>query len=198
MAAVPVYSITRAEIDEFWRRKEVEAEERRLAAEKEAARVMAKTLKMEDYALFEQMMREILKEGNTGDGATAAMVPTAAGGTEARIMGIKHCICLGRLDGLGVVARGPARDASWRSRHASSQRLAHGRGWCQQQAGPRGALAHAASGQARGAVPRAAGGQIPGALRCAAPNARPQAYFLGRRGKFFSWAGSKKLDELDT
>ena len=46
MAAVPVYSITRAEIDEFWRRKEVEAEERRLAAEKEAARIMAKTLKV--------------------------------------------------------------------------------------------------------------------------------------------------------
>ncbi|KAG2573983.1 uncharacterized protein LOC120641426 isoform X4 [Panicum virgatum] len=89
MAAVPVYSITRAEIDEFWRRKEVEAEERRLAAEKEAARIMAKTLKMEDYALFEQMMREIL-EGNTGDGATASMVPAATGGTEARIIGIKH------------------------------------------------------------------------------------------------------------
>ena len=44
---------------------------------------------MEDYALFEQMMREIL-EGNTGDGATASMVPAAAGGTEARIIGIKH------------------------------------------------------------------------------------------------------------
>jgi hypothetical protein len=46
MAAVPVYSITRTEIDEFWRRKEVEAEERRLAAEKEAARIKAKTLKV--------------------------------------------------------------------------------------------------------------------------------------------------------
>ena len=45
MAAVPVYSITRTEIDEFWR-KEVEAEERRLAAEKEAARIKAKTLKV--------------------------------------------------------------------------------------------------------------------------------------------------------
>jgi len=45
MAAVPVYSITRTEIDEFWR-KEVEAEERRLAAEKEAARIEAKTLKV--------------------------------------------------------------------------------------------------------------------------------------------------------
>jgi len=44
---------------------------------------------MEDYALFEQMMREIL-EGNTGDGATASMVPAATGGTEARIIGIKH------------------------------------------------------------------------------------------------------------
>lgn len=46
MAAVPVYSITRTEIDEFWRRKEMEAEERRLAAEKEAARIRAKTLKV--------------------------------------------------------------------------------------------------------------------------------------------------------
>jgi hypothetical protein len=46
MAAGPVYSITRTEIDEFWRRKEVEAEERRLAAEKEAARIKAKTLKV--------------------------------------------------------------------------------------------------------------------------------------------------------
>ncbi|KAF8656438.1 hypothetical protein HU200_060711 [Digitaria exilis] len=88
MAAVPVYSITRAEIDEFWRRKEVEAEERRLAAEKEAARIKAKTLKMEDYALFEQMIREILKEGTIGDGAT--MGADAPGGTEARIIGIKH------------------------------------------------------------------------------------------------------------
>ncbi|RCV34931.1 hypothetical protein SEVIR_7G209600v4 [Setaria viridis] len=88
MAAVPVYSITRAEIDEFWRRKEVEEEERRLAADKEAARIKAKALKMEDYVLFEQMIREILEEGNTGGGAT--MGPAAAGSTEARIIGIKH------------------------------------------------------------------------------------------------------------
>ncbi|CAN6268879.1 unnamed protein product [Urochloa humidicola] len=88
MAPVPVYSITRAEIDEFWRRKEVEAEEHRLSAEKEAARINAKMLKMEDYALFEQMIREILDEGNTGDGAT--MVPAAANSTEARSIGIKH------------------------------------------------------------------------------------------------------------
>ncbi|EES11260.1 hypothetical protein BDA96_06G194200 [Sorghum bicolor] len=88
MAAGPVYSITRTEIDEFWRRKEVEAEERRLAAEKEAARIKAKTLKIEDYVLFEQMIREILKEGSKEDGAT--MAPATTGGTEARIIGIKH------------------------------------------------------------------------------------------------------------
>ncbi|CAL5030589.1 unnamed protein product [Urochloa decumbens] len=88
MAPVPVYSITRAEIDEFWRRKEVEAEERRLAAEKAAARIKAKTLKMEDYVLFEKMIREILEEGNAGDGAT--MVPAAADSTEAQIIDIKH------------------------------------------------------------------------------------------------------------
>ncbi|CAN6235916.1 unnamed protein product [Urochloa humidicola] len=88
MAPVPVYSITRVEIDEFWRRKEVEAEERRLAAEKEAARIKAKMLKMEDYALFEKMIREILEEENAGDRAT--MVPAAADSTEARIIGIRH------------------------------------------------------------------------------------------------------------
>lgn len=37
------FSITRKEIEGFWRRKE---EERRLAAEKEAARAKAKTLKV--------------------------------------------------------------------------------------------------------------------------------------------------------
>jgi hypothetical protein len=154
MAAVPVYSITRAEIDEFWSRKEVEAEERRLAAEKEAARIRAKTLKvspcswptvslrylsvqpkpnrgfrkktsdgtetngipyhegmimffnsyygrvtwwieffflkqMEDYVLYEQMVREILMEGNGGDGSAIAAAATG-GTTEAQIVGIKH------------------------------------------------------------------------------------------------------------
>ncbi|AQK45709.1 OSJNBa0084K11.10-like protein [Zea mays] len=90
MAAVPVYSITRAEIDEFWSRKEVEAEERRLAAEKEAARITAKTLKqMEDYVLYEQMVREILMEGNGGDGSAIAAAATG-GTTEAQIVGIKH------------------------------------------------------------------------------------------------------------
>lgn len=90
MASVRVYSITRSEIEKFWRRKEVEAEERCLAAEKEAARIKAKKLKMEDYLLFEQMIMEILKEGNAGDGAP--MAPAAASGidTEARIIGIKH------------------------------------------------------------------------------------------------------------
>jgi hypothetical protein len=37
---------------------------------------------MEDYALFEQMIREILEEGNRGGGATM--------GTEARNIGTKH------------------------------------------------------------------------------------------------------------
>ena len=43
---------------------------------------------MEDYVLFEQMISEILKEGNKGDGAT--MAPSATSGTEARIVGTKH------------------------------------------------------------------------------------------------------------
>jgi len=43
---------------------------------------------IEDYVLFEQMIREILKEGSKEDGAT--MAPATTGGTEARIIGIKH------------------------------------------------------------------------------------------------------------
>lgn len=43
---------------------------------------------MEDYVLYEQMVREILMEGNGGDGS--AMAATATGGTEAQIVGIKH------------------------------------------------------------------------------------------------------------
>ncbi|TVU14910.1 hypothetical protein EJB05_38407 [Eragrostis curvula] len=87
--AGPVYSITRAEIEEFWRRKEVEEEELRLAAEKEAARIKAKELKIEDYVLFEQMIREILDEGNKGDGATKMGRGNTRSNTEARV-GIKH------------------------------------------------------------------------------------------------------------
>jgi hypothetical protein len=44
--ASPAYSITRKEIDGFWRRKETEEEERRFAVEKDAARTKAKTLKV--------------------------------------------------------------------------------------------------------------------------------------------------------
>ncbi|XP_037486738.1 uncharacterized protein LOC119365228 [Triticum dicoccoides] len=83
------FSITRKEIEGFWRRKE---EERRLAAEKEAARAKAKTLKMEDYMLFEQMIREILEEGNEGDKGindNRMMVAASSRVAELRI-GIKH------------------------------------------------------------------------------------------------------------
>ncbi|XP_062186213.1 uncharacterized protein LOC133889760 isoform X2 [Phragmites australis] len=90
-----VYSITRAEIDEFWRRKEVEEEESRLAAEKAAARIKAKTLKIEDYMLFEQMIRKILNDGDRATrmerGVTnnSSRMVAASSSTEARI-GIKH------------------------------------------------------------------------------------------------------------
>uniref|UniRef100_A0ACD5V3M4 Uncharacterized protein n=1 Tax=Avena sativa TaxID=4498 RepID=A0ACD5V3M4_AVESA len=85
------YSITRKEIDGFWRRKETEEEERRLAAEKKAARTKAKTLKVEDYMLFEQMIREILEEGNEGDKARKMerVIRKNNIWTEARV-GIKH------------------------------------------------------------------------------------------------------------
>ncbi|KAL6651196.1 hypothetical protein ACP70R_010121 [Stipagrostis hirtigluma subsp. patula] len=92
--AAPVYSVTRAEIEEFWRKKEAEEEERRLTAEKEAARIKAKTLKIEDYMLFEQMIMEILKDGGRATrmarGVTNNSRMVAASGAEARI-GIKHC-----------------------------------------------------------------------------------------------------------
>uniref|UniRef100_A0A0D9W857 Uncharacterized protein n=1 Tax=Leersia perrieri TaxID=77586 RepID=A0A0D9W857_9ORYZ len=88
--AVPVYSITRAEIEEFWRRKEMAEEEQRLTSEKEAARIKAKTLMIEDYELFEQMIREILEEGRKGDRSRTDRDITTNGGaasksTEARI-----------------------------------------------------------------------------------------------------------------
>ncbi|XP_006652639.1 uncharacterized protein LOC102720977 [Oryza brachyantha] len=92
--AVPVYSITRAEIEEFWRRKEMEEKEQRLTAEKEAARIKVKTLMIEDYALFEQMILEILEEGIKGGRAreegdtTTNGAAAATKSTEARI-GIK-------------------------------------------------------------------------------------------------------------
>jgi hypothetical protein len=44
--AAPVFSVTRAEIEEFRRRKEAEEGDRCLAAEKEAARTKAKALKV--------------------------------------------------------------------------------------------------------------------------------------------------------
>ncbi|CAM0903373.1 unnamed protein product [Alopecurus aequalis] len=88
--ASPAYSVTRKEIEGFWRRKETEEEERRFVAEKEGARTKAKTLKVEDYMLFEQMIREILEEGNEGDkGSKMEKGITKNRWTEARI-GIKH------------------------------------------------------------------------------------------------------------
>ncbi|KAM3226036.1 hypothetical protein ACQJBY_058620 [Aegilops geniculata] len=60
--AGPVQSITRAEIDRFWRRKKLEEEDRRLDDEKEAARIKAKSLKQEEYMLFEQRINGIIGE----------------------------------------------------------------------------------------------------------------------------------------
>jgi hypothetical protein len=53
--ASPVQSITRAEIDHFWRRKKLEEEEHRLADEKEAARIKVKSLKAStSFSLIDQ------------------------------------------------------------------------------------------------------------------------------------------------
>ncbi|KAM3242801.1 hypothetical protein ACQJBY_055035 [Aegilops geniculata] len=60
--AGPVQSITRAEIDSFWSRKKLEEEERWLDDEKEAARIKLKTLKQEEYTLFEQRINRIIDE----------------------------------------------------------------------------------------------------------------------------------------
>uniref|UniRef100_A0A804RLM6 Uncharacterized protein n=1 Tax=Zea mays TaxID=4577 RepID=A0A804RLM6_MAIZE len=50
---------------------------------------MEQKLMMEDYVLYEQMVREILMEGNGGDGSAIAAAATG-GTTEAQIVGIKH------------------------------------------------------------------------------------------------------------
>uniref|UniRef100_A0A287UFS1 Uncharacterized protein n=1 Tax=Hordeum vulgare subsp. vulgare TaxID=112509 RepID=A0A287UFS1_HORVV len=60
--AGPAQSITRTEIDRFWRRKKLEEDERRLDDEKEAARIKLKTLKQEEYMLFEQRINGIIDE----------------------------------------------------------------------------------------------------------------------------------------
>ncbi|KAG8065734.1 hypothetical protein GUJ93_ZPchr0004g38749 [Zizania palustris] len=72
----------------------MEEEEQRLIDEKEAARIKAKKLMIEDYVLFEQVIREILEGGNKGDRAWMERDITTNGAvatncTEGRI-GIKH------------------------------------------------------------------------------------------------------------
>ncbi|CAM0944672.1 unnamed protein product [Alopecurus aequalis] len=55
-------SITQAEINHFWRRKKLEEEEHQLAHERMAARNKVKTLKQEEYMLFEQRIKGITDE----------------------------------------------------------------------------------------------------------------------------------------
>uniref|UniRef100_A0ACD5YXC7 Uncharacterized protein n=1 Tax=Avena sativa TaxID=4498 RepID=A0ACD5YXC7_AVESA len=57
-----VQSITRAEIDNFWRRKKLEEEEHRLAHEKAAARIKVRSLKQEEYMLFEQRIKGTVED----------------------------------------------------------------------------------------------------------------------------------------
>ncbi|XP_047065622.1 uncharacterized protein LOC124673618 [Lolium rigidum] len=116
--ASPAYSITRKEIDGFWRRKETEEEERRFAAEKDAARTKAKTLKVEDYMLFEQMIKEILEEGNEGDKERKMERGIKKNRwTEARV-GIKHWWKRSTYAYLNEPAVTTSMDENGRSKHA--------------------------------------------------------------------------------
>ncbi|KAJ3680476.1 hypothetical protein LUZ60_016754 [Juncus effusus] len=60
--AVEVTSVTRDEINSFWRMKKMIEEEHLMAAQKAAARLRAKSLKEEDYRRFEQLLKEILDD----------------------------------------------------------------------------------------------------------------------------------------
>ncbi|XP_020083799.1 uncharacterized protein LOC109707117 isoform X3 [Ananas comosus] len=62
MAAVR--SITREQIDSFWRRKKMDEEEHLLAAQKAAARIRAKSLREDDYHRFQALLKEIIIDGN--------------------------------------------------------------------------------------------------------------------------------------
>ncbi|URE03006.1 hypothetical protein MUK42_20213 [Musa troglodytarum] len=60
-----VRSVTRDEIDKYWRTRRMIEEDHLLAAEKAAARIRAKALKEEDYRRFEESLKEML---NSADG----------------------------------------------------------------------------------------------------------------------------------
>ncbi|XP_038977894.1 uncharacterized protein LOC120103845 isoform X1 [Phoenix dactylifera] len=71
-AAAMVKSVTRDEIDMFWRRKRMEEEDHLLAAQKAAARIRAKALKDEEYKRFEESLREAMDFEQNGEGGKEA------------------------------------------------------------------------------------------------------------------------------
>nr|XP_010943471.1 protein PRRC2A [Elaeis guineensis] len=86
-AAAMVKSVTRDEIDMFWRRKRMEEEDHLLAAQKAAARIRAKALKEEDYKRFEESLREATMDcDEKGDGGKEA---SGGDNKEELRMGIK-------------------------------------------------------------------------------------------------------------
>ncbi|XP_078448234.1 big1 [Wolffia australiana] len=66
-----VTSVTRAEIESFWRRKKMEEEDHLLAALKAAARIRARNLKKEDYELFEKSLAGIISDREPEPGANS-------------------------------------------------------------------------------------------------------------------------------
>uniref|UniRef100_A0A1D1ZDU6 DNA-directed RNA polymerase subunit beta n=1 Tax=Anthurium amnicola TaxID=1678845 RepID=A0A1D1ZDU6_9ARAE len=74
--AAAVKSVTRDEIEKFWRRKRMEEEDHLLAALKAAARIRARTLKEEEYKQFEASLEGVLngsrdvRKGTGGDEET--------------------------------------------------------------------------------------------------------------------------------
>ncbi|ONK72667.1 uncharacterized protein A4U43_C04F21830 [Asparagus officinalis] len=59
-----VRSVTREEIERYWRVKRMEEEEHLLAALKAAARIRARALSEEDYRRFEESLRDMIKKAN--------------------------------------------------------------------------------------------------------------------------------------
>ncbi|XP_078162508.1 big1 [Carex rostrata] len=83
---VEVTSVTREEIDIFWRRKKMVEEEHLMAAQKAAARLRAKDFKEEDYRRFEQLLREII---DSEDGSEKTKARNGGAKEEKEKVGIK-------------------------------------------------------------------------------------------------------------
>ncbi|WOK98803.1 hypothetical protein Cni_G07515 [Canna indica] len=69
-----VKSVTRDEIDLYWRMRRMVEEDHLLAAQKAAARIRAKTLKEDDYQRFEDSVKEMLNSTTSDEGTKEGKV----------------------------------------------------------------------------------------------------------------------------